>query len=489
MTKAFITNTPAINMTIVGFGQAGSRMADEFANYKKADGTPSYNCLALNSNDGDLEGLKNIPEENRVSLGLRGMAKNPEKGLITLEENKDAAEKLNNFIHDKVRADDELVLFFAGLGGGTGTSTIVKAISEFYDHHNKPLIRKELIKIKKSVSDEDFKENAKRYAVQATRKAAEKFVKIGVIVTLPLRHDGPDVLRQVNDFSQKIWKSASDPSKGIAFVTFADNQHFYDEFNAIPKNKRKNIDNYRDYANKQISEIFHELNTATTSGGSSLSFDAEDFKRAITEFNGSLVLSKIEVPANLVNNNDDVAELFKRSLKETNLHSPIQLVREHDGEYISKKVYHVGLLAVLDESKKLGNGAFIEKAKEIANKELPVNGVVFDGYVESKNDFRVSVYSFYKTDALPERLETGLVKEYEEFQERNRNFTFEKATIQSIGDKNELLNEDDLDFDDLGISDLLGDDELSLETDDNLDNADDDDAAVDELLNSLDLSK
>ena len=39
--------------------------------------------------------------------------------------------------------NDELVLFFAGLGGGTGTSTIVKAIEEFYDYNNKPLIQQE----------------------------------------------------------------------------------------------------------------------------------------------------------------------------------------------------------------------------------------------------------------------------------------------------------------------------------------------------------
>ena len=45
-------------MTMVGFGQAGTRMVDKFAEYTHTDGTAVYNCLALNSNDGDLAELK-----------------------------------------------------------------------------------------------------------------------------------------------------------------------------------------------------------------------------------------------------------------------------------------------------------------------------------------------------------------------------------------------------------------------------------------------
>lgn len=57
------------------------------------------------------------------------------------------------------------MLFFAGLGGGTGTSTIIKAIEEFSAFHNKPVIaeelksmamkipREELIKINKSMQE------------------------------------------------------------------------------------------------------------------------------------------------------------------------------------------------------------------------------------------------------------------------------------------------------------------------------------------------
>lgn len=485
MTKSFITNNPAINMTIVGFGQAGSRIADEFASFKKSDGTPIYNCLALNSNDGDLEGLQYISASNRVSLKLGGLGKNPEKAIKVLEENKEANEILKDFIHKKVRSEDQLVLFFAGLGGGTGTATIVKAISEFYDYHNKPLIKEELIKIKNNVSDEEFRANGKKYLAQAMKQATERFVKIGVIATLPLRSDGPEVLRQVSDFSKQIWNIANDPTKGIAFVTFADNQHFYDKFKDIPEKQRNGVDNYRDYANKEISSIFHELNTATTSGGSTVILDSEDFKRAITEHTGSLVLSKVEVPTNVVNDSKAVAQLFERSLKTNSFHSPIKLTNEIDGKTVTKKVHHVGLLAVLDEKKNYGNGAFIEDAKEIAHEMLPINGVVFNGYIQEKNDFSVTVYTFYKADALPERLETGLVKEYEEFQQRNKEFTYESSTINTIKQEDNVFDGLDFDIDDLGLGDLLGE-TPSPEKKQTNENDKASDKALEDLLKSID---
>ncbi len=366
-------------MTMVGFGQAGSRMADEFAAYQDTEGKSTYNCLALNSNDGDLEGLKNIPELNRVSLNLGGLGKNPEKAIEILQENEEVKEKLKSFIREKVRPEDQLVLFFAGLGGGTGTSTIVKSIEEFYDFQNKPLIIKEFAKMKATIPAEELRKNQQKYANLALEKASEKFVKIGVIVTLPLRTDGADVLRQVNDFAQRIWKLAQNPAKGIAFVTFADNQHFYDQ--------------------------------------------------------------------------------FKKTFTENNLHAPLQLVREEDGKSFTKKVHHVGILTIIDGQKDIDGGAFLDEVKEYLHQQLPINGTVFDGYINTKNDFNATTYTFYKVDGLPERLEKGLVEEYKEYMERNRNFQYEQAEIASINSDEE--NNFNFDFSELGIENPFGEPEES----------------------------
>lgn len=450
----FTNNPPAINITMVGFGQAGTRMADAFASLKKMDGTPVYNCLALNSNDGDLEGLRYISKSNRVSLNLGGLGKNPEKAIKVIEENEDVKEKLKQFITDRVRPSDDLVLFLAGLGGGTGTSTIIKAIEEFNDFHNKPIIKQELIKLQQATPPADFKANLKKYMAQAVKNAEEKTVKIGIVVTLPVRDDGPDVLRQVNDFTQRIWKLAKDKSKGIAFVIFADNQQFADDFEKLPANERQGlkVDNYRDYANLQIRDVIHEMNTAVTGGGTAITFDKQDFKRLILEHTGCLVMNKITRDIKTINNEFDMQEMFMESVKGSALHQPVELMeKQDDGSFIASKVHHVGLLAVLAPDKKIPS-SFMDISKKSITEELPINGTVFNGYLVENNNRKAIVYTVFKTEALPNRLAKGLVEEYNEFLERQRKFVYKNSAIASIAATSEEDDfEMDLDLSDLGI--------------------------------------
>lgn len=469
-------------MTLVGFGQAGTRMVDVFASYQYGEGKQSYNCLALNSNEGDLKGLMNIPSENRVSLDLGGLGKNPEKGIKILEENEKAKTKLKEFIREKVRPEDELVLFFAGLGGGTGTSTIVKAISEFYDHHNKPLIEDELKSLIKNEGAEAFKKDQKGFLRRAFKKAEDKFIKIGVVAALPTRNDGPDVLRQVNEFAQEIWKMANDPTKGIAFVMFPDNQYFYEEFKSLSPAQRRMIDNYRDYANLQIAENIHEINTAITGGGATIEMDVQDLKRAWLEHKGCLVLSKKEVPIDKVKDADAITDQFKTTFRASNLHTPIELVKGKDDERIVKKIHHAGILTVIDTKKNYGNGSFIDDTLAHIREEYVVNGTVFYGYAQHKNDFNVTTYTFYKVDGLPERLEKGLYEEFLEYQERSKNVKFEAAGIQSI----KKDDEDDLniDFDSLGLEDFLEQNGVAVDNE----QKETDDESIDDLLKDLDLS-
>lgn len=453
MAKTFTNNKPAINMTMVGFGQAGTRMVDNFAALKDENNKPYYNCLALNSNDGDLQGLKHVDKANRVSLNLGGLGKNPQKAIKILEENEEVNYKLKQFINERVRPSDDLVVFFAGLGGGTGTSTIVRAIDEFHNTYNKPKIKEEFDKIQAKVPGTELKDNLKSYMKLALKNAEERFVKVGIIVTLPLRADGPDALRQVNDFAQRIWKVANDKTKGIAFVLFADNQHFYDEFKKLPENERAGIENYRDYANIRISEIIHELNTATTGGGTEVTFDSQDFRRIVLENTGCLVINRLAHPINEVNNGYDVKNMFIEAMKGSSFHQPIELMQQDGDSIRASKVHHMGLLAILDQKKTIGSG-FIDDARvEITeNPSFSITGTVFTGYLEEKNDHSASVYTFYKTDGLPTRLSRGLVKEYEEFQERQKAIVYEKSSIQTIA-----TDEDDDDFEfnfeDFGLTD------------------------------------
>ncbi|MGG0731336.1 cell division protein FtsZ [Bacillus paramycoides] len=446
MAKNFLKNEVAVKMTMVGFGQAGTRMVDKFAEYTHTDGTAVYNCLALNSNDGDLAELKNVPKSNQVSLKLGGLGKNPERAVKVLDSNEEAKEKLKEFITERVRPSDELVLFFAGLGGGTGTSTIIKAIEEFSAFHNKPVIRQELQKVAQEYPMAEIKANQAKFARIAFENAIERkdFIKMGIVVTLPVRADGPDVLRQVNKFSQEIWKLANDKSKGVAFVVFADNQHFYDEFKELNENEKKGIANSRDYANQRISEIIHELNTAANGSGTSVILDSQDFKRILLEKTGCLVINKVSRNMNQIENSHAIIEMFQESLRGSSFHPPIDLMKKNnDGSVEASKVHHFGMLAILDEQKNI-NDSFMDDAKVEVSNNLPINGTVFNGYLVSKNDFLGSVYTFYKTDALPSRLSKGLVEEFNEFKERQSQIHFTKSQISTI----ESIDEDE----DLGFA-------------------------------------
>jgi hypothetical protein len=441
MMRMFKDNTPSINMTMVGFGQAGSRMVDLFASVKTNDGQYVYNTLALNSNDGDLLELKYIPRENRVSLKLGGLGKNPEKAMSILENNESAKRMLKEFITERVRPQDDIVMFFAGLGGGTGTSTIIKSIEEFAAHHNRPKVIEELKRLQSSTTPDEFAKNLNQYKAKAVLAAREKFIKIGIVVTLPRRSDGPDVLRQVNDFANRLWNLRKDPMNGIAFIIFADNQFFWDEWKELGANAQH--DNFRDYANEQIFKVIHELNVGTNGGGTSITFDPRDFRRVILEGSGSLVISRLTKSIKEIQNNYDLKSMFLEAITRSSLHDPISLMEtdKDTGATTMKKVYHIGLLAILDKDmKNIGSGFLDEAINDIVEK-IPLQGTVFSGYLEGKNNYTATVYTFFKTEALPTRLTKGLVEEYNEFRERQNAISYKTDTIQEI-----KVTEDDLGF-------------------------------------------
>ncbi|MGF7033444.1 hypothetical protein J2T17_004392 [Paenibacillus mucilaginosus] len=447
---SFLKNQPSIRMTIAGFGQAGTRIVDRFAEYKRADGVPVYNTLALNSNDGDLAELRHVPRENRVSLGLGGMGKDPEKGLRVLEENERAKEALKDFVTSKIRTDDSLVLFVAGLGGGTGTSTIIKAIEEFHDYHNNRLLKEALLEIRREVGDTDFRANMREHQRNAFIRVRDKFKKIGVIVTLPTRSDGPDVLRQVNTFATKLWELAKNAAKGVAFVVFADNQMFFDRFQEEAAAKTQ-YNNYRDFANHEIASIFHEINTATNGGGTSVTFDSNDFRRIVLEQNGCFILNRVTEHVSKINNNEDLQKLFLKSIQANNFHDPIKLEEEDEAGNVSyAKVFHVGLLAIIPPDLKALGSSFIDNAKDEISRRLPLQGTIFSGFLNEPNNYNVSIYTFYKADALPSRLSKGLVKEYEEFLAKQRAVNYKSDSIQKI-DSAEDDFEIDIDLAELGI--------------------------------------
>ena len=148
----------------------------------------------------------------------------------------------------------------------------------------------------------------------------------------------------------------------------------------LPQIKKIQFDNYRDYANYEIASTLHEINTATTQGGTSVVMDAQDLKRALIERKGCLILSKRELASDVAETSNEISKLFDKAIETSNMHENISLVTDKG----VVKVHHVGLLAALDSKKDYGNGGFIENAVENLHETLQVTGTVFSGYVHEK---------------------------------------------------------------------------------------------------------
>ena len=450
---------PALKTSFIGFGQGGCRIVDIFASFKGIDGKPYYSTYGLNSNRNDFMELKFIPQNNLVSLDKNGFGKDPSEAIDVLSMDETSKLKINNLVERFYDEEKDLFIFCTTLGGGTGTSTIVKTLEAYIDKYITPKIEKVLKRMleQEGISIEQFNQFPLEQQNQAKIKAFQTgfklgFIKkVGIIATIPVRSDGPNTLAQVNKFANYLWQLAKNPLKGIAFITFPDNQKFYDVWS---KNKESLPQtNYRDYANIQAAEIFHELNMATNMGGTDVTFDPKDFRKVMLEGEGCLNLNRIAKNVNQITSSQDMYDLLKAAFEGSLLHEHIrlQVPSENDvkmddefskTQMIHQKVFNVGLLSITNNDKKDLGSAYLDEVKEHIANTIYMNGSIFTGNVKlEKTSFQAVVYAFYKTLGLPERLSKGLVEELDQYRKQKGSVKFNTDTIQTV---ETLANDQDI---------------------------------------------
>jgi len=113
----------SVNLGVIGVGQCGSKIAEEFYN-------KGYNAVAINTAMQDLT-LVNIPERQKLFLdyALGGAAKDLDTGREAVEEYADA---VLGMLKDNFEDNSVLLLAVAG-GGGTGSGsaeTMVKIMQQ-----------------------------------------------------------------------------------------------------------------------------------------------------------------------------------------------------------------------------------------------------------------------------------------------------------------------------------------------------------------------
>jgi cell division GTPase FtsZ len=124
---------------VIGYGQAGGRVADSFVEYAKKTGQNFVvRALAVNTARSDLMGLKNIPMEDRLLVG-EALAKGHGIGA----DNELGAKVATDEIYTVQEAIDrrgshqiDAFLIVAGLGGGTGSGgapVLARRLKKLYE--------------------------------------------------------------------------------------------------------------------------------------------------------------------------------------------------------------------------------------------------------------------------------------------------------------------------------------------------------------------
>ena len=113
-----------MKLAVVGFGQAGGKVLDEFLAFdRRTRGEVVRGALAVNTAKADLQGLEHVPADKRVLVGQtrvkgHGVGADNELGAEIAEE--DVGE-IQRALEEVPTHEIDAFLVVAGLGGGTGS--------------------------------------------------------------------------------------------------------------------------------------------------------------------------------------------------------------------------------------------------------------------------------------------------------------------------------------------------------------------------------
>lgn len=181
----------SVNLGVVGVGQCGSKLAEEFYNR-------GYNVVAINTAMQDLKHIA-IPERQKLFLdyALGGAAKDLETGQAAAEEYSDAILKT---LEENFQNDDVLMLCVSG-GGGTGSGsaeTMVNLMAQM----GKPL---SVVYVLPLASEDAL---AKHNAILTLSKLA-KLAKEDIINSLAVVDNAKIELMFPGQSMAEFWKSAN----------------------------------------------------------------------------------------------------------------------------------------------------------------------------------------------------------------------------------------------------------------------------------------
>jgi cell division GTPase FtsZ len=214
-------NSISVKFGFLGLGMGGSSIAAACAETQTniTNNRFPYTSLLVNTNKMDLDKIvTQNPNTKKLIIGDgKGAGRNIEQGEKMFKE---ANETLIKEMKLRFEGTD-FVWVVAGLGGGTGTGSVIEAI--------------------KLLMQNGFNK------------------RFGLILTLPRVNEGQTVLSNALQRLQMINKAMN----GLGSIILVDNQKLYDHFS---KNKPgASVAEYLQFTNKYVADTLHELNVVTSS--------------------------------------------------------------------------------------------------------------------------------------------------------------------------------------------------------------------------------
>ncbi|MCM3358172.1 plasmid replication protein [Psychrobacillus sp. MER TA 171] len=337
-----------------------------------------YTALLINTNSLDLDKveIKN-PNTSKLLIGDgRGAGRNIELGEKIFTANTD---KIVSSINKQFNNTDFLWIV-AGLGGGTGTGSIIEAIK-----------------------------------ILMTNGFNKKF---GLILTLPRKNEGQTVLANALQRLQQI----NNAMKGLGSIILVDNQKLYDNFSE--HNPNASVSEYLQFSNRFVAETLHEMNvvTSTFKPVGENHFDSSEFLNLI-KTPGVLHFARFTSKASEIDSSQSISHIGK--LKEQ-----IEDGVLSDGYNLGKTSrLAVSILANQSTANRLFNFEFANSIEEEINDLAPLsNERPIAQYVYQNKEVKdVYFYAVFAGLALPKRIN-------ELVQENNRLIELQESSFNEPED-------------------------------------------------------
>ncbi len=337
---------------VVGVGQGGSRLAEEFFNF-------GYPACCINTAEQDLAHI-NLPDDKKmfIDYSLGGVGKDLSLGEEAIRS---ARENIYNLLYETFYEKVDSLILTIGGGGGTGSGS----------------------------------------AVPMVETLAAFGLPVTVLYTLPMSTEDAVTKSNAIQTLDKIARMASDNLiNGVVVIDNARIEQIYPSISAGQFWKVANFD---------IVNVFNMFNTLSACATKYISLDPMDFSRIITTGN-CMVYGKTSIPIQMHDGElrlfpDEIALALTRSLSAGLLAEGFDLA-----EAVRAGIIFTAKESILDQIP----AAHINYAFQQLNEMIGGAGVFRGIYRDDSAQDELTIYSIFSGLGLPKDRVTQLVQEAED---------------------------------------------------------------------------